>query len=408
MQSFATPFIIYEAFQLCLKALTQALISNLDFPPEIETVVRDLWLIFVTKQGIRTWAGIIYRRKIRKGLIWLNQIQLLGFIYLGCRILRLPFLVADVLRWAESGAIPFLNALDILPSEFLRTVSRKCLLYVLSAHRIPPAFKLIRVIEDVKVDLMSEGVSFPEINRPLILIRLIQTYRLPPEIYVCTEILFSVLRDDKIPYAENMEMRLISCLIIAIRISQSMSTLTVEGLEADFGDHRNDFLFYCQNYIFENDSSESSSFLFFSFNFQLNSPFFLFGLTQGEAPIQYLDVRVDEIFDRNTELGLPSLRRSPRFPQPVPHALESVAENASEIDFRTTPATDQTVRRPQFEIKSFTDLRDTSGAVDRQFADLMEFASHVLSQDSRVIARAVVKVEGVLHRKAELMDIQTL
>ncbi|KAJ3233513.1 Pol I core factor CF [Chytriomyces hyalinus] len=270
----ATPLLVYEAFQLSLKAQVRALIDKKGFPPSLEIIVRDLWLAFVSTQGLNDYTARKMNsskpRSLRVPMMRLQRNTQLLLIYMGCRLLRLPFLLSDVLKWADSGDIPFLNALDALPSDFMQHVSRHRLSFLLFKKSSLPTLsiltleltRLLRVFRNL-------GISLPTINRPLVLLRMIKAFNVPLE------------------FAHRPELLLLSCLIVSIRILYSFknskrlvfvswlsnlppidellasmkiemhkqrawcwSKRTLTDLDSDFHGGISTFASYCQDYLF--------------------------------------------------------------------------------------------------------------------------------------------------------------
>ncbi|ORY48619.1 hypothetical protein BCR33DRAFT_40242 [Rhizoclosmatium globosum] len=307
----ATSLFLFETFQLILKAQVLALVeSEASFPRELETIVRDLWLMYVSHQGITGTKGMKEKAaKKRKAAqeagetdstpilkFVLASVYQLSFLYLGCLQLRLPVLLADVLQWADTSRIPYLNALDTLPDDYFSFVSRQALAFKLFQKKNVPTMELIRKRTMTLMNIFeSMGVTFPEMNTPLILVRLVKKFRVPPELYVCAEIVRMVMgyvEGGFVKSSSNHKIRpevlLIACLIVSIKIcysmempernvfiswisnlptlgsliesmklqihkdkAEAMNKRTYEELDSQFQGYVNEFAVYCRDYLFD-------------------------------------------------------------------------------------------------------------------------------------------------------------
>ncbi|KAJ3092338.1 hypothetical protein HK100_006964 [Physocladia obscura] len=264
----------------------------------------------------------------------------------------------------------------------------------------------------------SCGIVFPEINRPLILLRLVKTYKLPLEIYVCAEIVRSIIELDHFK-ALRAEVLMVSCLIVAIRMCYSlekskrnifiswltnlpsldsllksiklqlhrdralaMNKRTLTDLDSEFNGYANEFLLYCKNYLFEKP--------------------------RIQPHYHGMRVVVDEL-NINSQQNLSLNEKFSAQPQEPQHQLDSaIIGDPSSCIFSTNfpPASDDANSYPMFNIKRIADVADTVGEVEYALADLIDFGSKVLILDGRVVLKGVVAVEKALGHLVELIEMQ--
>ncbi|KAJ3018206.1 UNVERIFIED_CONTAM: Pol I core factor CF [Siphonaria sp. JEL0065] len=440
----ATTLLLFEAFQLMLKAQVRSLVEKMGFPVLFETVVRDLWLMYVSEQGIKTTKAMrsSVSRKRRFGNRGKNGKQAplvnyilspsyqLVFLYLGCLRLQLPVLLADVIKWADAGKIPYINALDNLPSEFLQYVSRQSLSFKLFIKTSTPTMSALRKrTTALKSVFTAMGVTFPEMNAPLILLRLVKAFKVPPELYVCSQIVRMVMGyveggmiNSKSNNKTRPEVLLVAYLIVSINICYSqeqskrrvfiswitnlpalssildninlelhkdralaLNKRTLNDLDSEFRGYINEFTTYCKDYLFDRPRINANK-----WGFQK--------VVDGlEVPLLVGD-------------------NQPKFSRPpLKHQLEPFLNN-TQIQFSTklssTPSDDDVeadnddFEDCKFNIKSVANLNDVMGEVDSHFASLIDFGSKVLIVDGRIVLKAVVAVEKGLAQLVELFELQ--
>lgn len=163
-----------ECLQLLLRKQVLWLVRKKGFHPELEAVVRDLWLLRVRafpglegdrqpgKGGDRKGDGglIMFSSQARtpseeaegggeesdgdgEGFWWKRKrkswardvwplpgvLDTLALVYLGCVLRQEPVRLADVFRWAKDGQMPFLGAV----SETEPNAGKSCVLWLLTA-----------------------------------------------------------------------------------------------------------------------------------------------------------------------------------------------------------------------------------------------------------------------------------
>ncbi|KAJ3066237.1 Pol I core factor CF [Podochytrium sp. JEL0797] len=428
----ATPLLLFEAFQLSLRAQAKALCELKGVPPLLETIVRDLWLIYVSKQGITTSKkmreNVAAKRKrakeaphsenaanLNKDSPLVNYILApayqLVFIYLACVQLRLPVLLADVIKWADSGTIPYLNALDSLPPDFLQYVSRHALAMKLFRKSSVPTHTSLRKRTTALISVFAAcGVTFPEPNTPLILLRWVKALNVPPELYVCAEIVRMVLgfvEGGGIKSRSNNRVRkdvvLVSCLIVAIKMCYSMEKV-----------ERTVFISWISNlptlesitdsiklYIHKERAASLNKRTAGDFDSQFHGSVGKFATYCRDYFFDKPRLNVSKWGFQKIIEGLePTSPPPPEPPLPSPPLRHPLAPyiNAPDTTFTTDPGS--------FKIKHLVDLHDVMGEVDESFATLIELGSRLVMVDGRVILKGVGAVERGLEGLVDLFEMQ--
>ncbi|KAJ2962611.1 hypothetical protein NQZ79_g2268 [Umbelopsis isabellina] len=164
-------FLYHQMFQQCLRKMVQVLIKKFAAPPDLEIVVRQIWLLYVSHSEIH----FDYRRAAKNSQDATQPIEpeddeleedhernlstaaeeaiaeesadlldegqtvtmlktmnrwpdlsyrhLLVFIYMGCVWLRWPILLSDLQRWSVVGKLPYVALTRDLPTDFLEIIS---------------------------------------------------------------------------------------------------------------------------------------------------------------------------------------------------------------------------------------------------------------------------------------------
>jgi len=226
----------FEAFQIILRQQVTNLIA-LGFPTEFERVVKQLWSVFANK--LLQPPRVIKKRKLvpttseqlvqqlmesvhsdsapdsptdsptdsaadstqetkqsvpifapgshpAKGRVAIRKRQGLGLshslllLHLSAVYLRLPIVLRDMHRFAESGKIPYLTAGRILPDEMQQR------LQVNNSMFVPESVPSISSLHDAEKTLIRQlatSIEFPSSNVPLLLARMVDKCRLSSSAY---------------------------------------------------------------------------------------------------------------------------------------------------------------------------------------------------------------------------------
>ncbi|KAG2172570.1 hypothetical protein INT44_002585 [Umbelopsis vinacea] len=243
-------FIYHQMFQQCLRQLVRVMITKYGAPADLETIVRELWLLYVShsevhfqyrKQtapvatkstvpddeiealeeennnndsaeedivdeadmkempGIDTSEGdlLFGNEKMMRNpnfLIWpnLSYTQLLIFCYLGCVWLRWPVMLADLQRWAIVGKLPYISLTKNLPSEILDTIALRKLTALKIIPNMPILYQQTR--QWIGCFWKICKLEFPDSNSVPLLQRGLREIMLPVESYILAQFIFDKLK----------------------------------------------------------------------------------------------------------------------------------------------------------------------------------------------------------------------
>ncbi|RYP72231.1 hypothetical protein DL771_004361 [Monosporascus sp. 5C6A] len=257
-----------EVLQLVLRRLVRALVGDgdeaLGLPPDLEDVVRSLWVLRITNLPLRiegersggggagdtegddgsstgetdtdnvgsdastatarTWESDTHHKwKLPK------LIDALALCYLGCLIRRLPVTTADFHWWAQTGDIEYLaaintvpkNVLDRLPAEYHRALQVQ--------DHIRPGHLQATVQQLIISFHANFELKFPPLNYVPILVQYIKDLLLPPETYTAARCLAEILNADfsylhggrRIQSMNNPEILLAALVVVAAKLLYS-------------------------------------------------------------------------------------------------------------------------------------------------------------------------------------------
>ena len=145
--------------------------------------------------GSQTTRGGRRTREVKaNGSINLNDALVL--CYLGTLLLRLPFSVADLAGYVNSGDLPYYqasrhvpsNLRDRLPGEYQALLEPQTFLQPQALHQ--------KVLSTAKMLAKESGMTFPSVNHPLVLHRWMRDLGLPIEVFAATLRLSRLLEMD--------------------------------------------------------------------------------------------------------------------------------------------------------------------------------------------------------------------
>ncbi|CCU76953.1 RNA polymerase I specific transcription initiation factor Rrn7 [Blumeria hordei DH14] len=226
-----------QCIQLVLCKQCNWLVTEKNFAPEIETIVRDLWELRLKTLWLEEESNPGFFAK-KRGTVSDSHshpqlIETLSLCYLAALLLRLPISLSEVLGWASRGEI-LMKKVRIIPIE-MRT---KLPAYFYSALEMKAPLNgnhLQRKIMDL-TDLyyFHFKMIFPPLNTPLLSYKHIQDLGLPVEIYPAVKRLASIL---DVNFSFDVlstsirgplsfpEIRIICLIIIATKLSQPFDSL---------------------------------------------------------------------------------------------------------------------------------------------------------------------------------------
>lgn len=157
-----------------------------------------------------------------------SMVDLLALCYLGCLTLRLPVAPGDIWSWITEGDMPWRRAIRFIPpamKENLPGYYRA----ELSPSPLLSYRKFYKTVTDLKVSLRREyGITWPKLNTPLLLFRMLRDLALPLEVYgaalrVATIVgyTFDALPKDEtwqIGVRHLPEAQMAACVVLAVKL----------------------------------------------------------------------------------------------------------------------------------------------------------------------------------------------
>ncbi|KAI8085412.1 hypothetical protein BDF21DRAFT_336454 [Thamnidium elegans] len=276
--------------QFGLQVISRSMVQDLNFPPELEPTVRELWLLYVAdskKEVIDSYMFEAFEKeandKMRGSntrndigifeeeekllesfrdddedydsdsenegsaprgrpvrLKWqpLKFYHILVFIYYACMYLRYPILPNDLVRWCRSGDIPYLKIQERIPSQLLSSLS---LVLSHSMNNIPsPAqirkaeYSMARCFE------INCNLELPDINVPLYMDRFCAQFFLPVEGYYFAQCIWNMFRSARVLNLKDSRMAtkipatvfLMACVLTAVKFMYAIGDTSRDTLSS--------------------------------------------------------------------------------------------------------------------------------------------------------------------------------
>ncbi|BFZ62297.1 hypothetical protein YB2330_003386 [Saitoella coloradoensis] len=241
-----------RSFQVVLAKQTKALVRDLGLPAELEMLVRDMWVLYLTYADVKLPEDehttvpdmdddddeeVPWQQEGRQQHSQTNDDDVqrtvpdsriprtpslvfsVVWTYLAILLLRLPITISDLHGWILDGRYPYMRAIQMIPSSMRERLhvmywsdldpptTPRCATF---HHWIEPMAKLFE---------SSFGLRFPAINLPPILLSYVRDLLLPLEIYTAARKLASLLALDmhvvaksksKIPHHNIMALVLVA------------------------------------------------------------------------------------------------------------------------------------------------------------------------------------------------------
>ncbi|KAL2177202.1 uncharacterized protein P884DRAFT_244232 [Thermothelomyces heterothallicus CBS 202.75] len=218
-----------ECLQLLLRKQVLWLVRKKGFHPELEAVVRDLWLLRIRtfpglegdrqsgkdgdgdrkgdgglvmfssqtrgqsdedegEEGGGDGEGFGWKRKRNSwaGDVWAlpGALDTLALVYLGCVLRQEPVRLGDVFRWARNGQMPFLEAINHVPKDWRDRLPGWAHHSLLTRYARFHGGELHRAVMDMMLGYKeNHGLDFPAVPAPPLLFLYIRDLALPPEVY---------------------------------------------------------------------------------------------------------------------------------------------------------------------------------------------------------------------------------
>lgn len=270
-----------QCYQLLLRKQTWWLIREKNFPPELETIVKDLWalklqmlkpLLQERDESSRSFSSQSSSRAASRassrssqpssasemsdhefeaesdGSMHFSQsranrrarrprfIDSLGILYLAALLLHLPLSVGDVYAWIMAPGYPFLRGLDYLPTTMKQTLPPNMLKTFDSRIGAPDPGKIhLATIEVASSYASMFDMQMPTINHSLLLVRYMKNLGLPLDVFTFTQHLSRLLNvSHAMPDASHThlasyshpEAQLVGLLCIAVKLLYPFDGLT--------------------------------------------------------------------------------------------------------------------------------------------------------------------------------------
>ncbi|KAF2010423.1 hypothetical protein BU24DRAFT_378431 [Aaosphaeria arxii CBS 175.79] len=239
-----------KSLQLVLRHQIWFLVHDQGLPAELETVVFDLWTLRIMQleekigesqahssqsqlftssasEGEETESEKRTTSREKKLSHAPSLMDTLALCYLGIITLRLPLTIGDFHTWVVDGKLAYWGALKLLPEAMAQKLpaSYHSLLFPNAAFKVN---RFVDTITNTTINLGQEyGVTWPRLNYPLLLFRLLKELALPLELYEAT-IRLARLIDYNFTHpkvfeaysgiARLPEAQLISCLVVSVKL----------------------------------------------------------------------------------------------------------------------------------------------------------------------------------------------
>lgn len=211
-----------ECLQLVLRRQIWWLVHERRLPPELETVVRDLWDLRIRNfaglkakkdaEGTEPESGLdsgtdgelfssqagsesdtstaTSRTSVSRARSWTNEpgqdwnlpslFHCLALCYLGCLSLSLPVRVGNIYDWARSDQLPFLGAFDDLPREMTDRLPGSYHRALLVKNASLQGGELHQAVLELVLEYhLNYEMDFPAVNMPLLLFHYLRELALP-------------------------------------------------------------------------------------------------------------------------------------------------------------------------------------------------------------------------------------
>lgn len=213
--------------QLSLQVFSRSMIQDLNFPPELEPVLRELWILYLADSKSHITEAYLFEAKTKEEELSSQQIShktetfeedldlaldnkagfsdsdsdssseedikikgstrckwpslifsdTLVLVYLACIYLNYPILINDLLRWSNTHQLPYLSMQGRIPSDVLGKLN----LGLSESMTMVPSFTplLERSYKLSRCFVANCNLKFPPINIPLYFERFCSQFFLP-------------------------------------------------------------------------------------------------------------------------------------------------------------------------------------------------------------------------------------
>ncbi|EHY60316.1 hypothetical protein HRR83_000075 [Exophiala dermatitidis] len=203
-----------QAWQLILRKQCYILVHQKGLPAELWTIVRDLWILWLSQLGHRLHdpaggshpptdsaseadaittsahetdsGGEAARERKRRGEAASHGPILVDTVvlnYLGILLLRRPIGLATILNWIQKEHIPFIRAIRHVPAEMKDRLPGEYHIALDTIWMLEPDGLQAAVYERIKMFSLSFGMTMPPLNHNLVLLHYVRSLALPIEVY---------------------------------------------------------------------------------------------------------------------------------------------------------------------------------------------------------------------------------
>ncbi|KFY52744.1 hypothetical protein V496_08235 [Pseudogymnoascus sp. VKM F-4515 (FW-2607)] len=200
-----------QCWQVVLRKQAMWLISARGMPPELETVIRDLWAVRIRnirgvgegERDARDGSGFSStsegeteaeddgvgmemsrrHRKIAREKGLPKLIESLALCYMATLLLRLPVSVGDLQKWAEQHEIPYFRVIRDIPADMKSHLPPKYYSALETRSSLRRGRLQQCIGEMIQNFTTNFNILFPPLNTPLIIFRFVKELCLPLEIY---------------------------------------------------------------------------------------------------------------------------------------------------------------------------------------------------------------------------------
>ncbi|KAF2762368.1 hypothetical protein EJ05DRAFT_473280 [Pseudovirgaria hyperparasitica] len=181
------------------------------FPDKLEAIIRELWQLRLTKLHDRLpddatdtdgesqfysshseddktpqEAGLDdarLRRHGRNPTTTPSLMDAIALCYIGLVCLRVPVTLGDLTEWIERGELKYYRAISLIPKNMRTRLPATHRRMLEPEDTLKPAYLQKAVLDLSILYERVHGVTFPPLNTPPLLFRLLQTLALPIEVY---------------------------------------------------------------------------------------------------------------------------------------------------------------------------------------------------------------------------------
>ncbi|EXJ82645.1 hypothetical protein A1O3_06458 [Capronia epimyces CBS 606.96] len=218
-----------QSWQLILRKQCYALVYQKGLPPELWTIVRDLWVLWLSKLDHRlrdatesqprtgtgtgsaseadpattsadetdtdpeTEEGRRARQERDSTRVGPALVDTVVLNYLGILLLRRPIGLATLLKWIQQEDIPFIRAVRHVPAEMKDRLPGEYRLSLDSTRILEPDDLQAAVYRRAKMYTMSFGMTMPPLNHKLLFLGYVRSLALPIEVYSIAQRLNTII-----------------------------------------------------------------------------------------------------------------------------------------------------------------------------------------------------------------------